>query len=112
MVRLRAVLAALTSLLLALSLGPGQGAQDLREAAAQIAVPASGDATAAAPDRISAGHAHLSPLDGDPAAPPSATMAAVPGGASKIASTLAVAATRGLDGTHLPPARGPPAPVA
>jgi hypothetical protein len=111
MIRPGAILAALASLLIGLSLAPGQGAPDLRGAAAQIAVPSSGDATAAAPDRRSAGRDHVAALDADPADLPRAASAAAPSGAWRIALPPA-AAPRGVAGPRLPPARGPPAPVA
>jgi hypothetical protein len=110
--RLRAMLAAVASLLLALWLTPGQGAQTLREAAAHAVLPTSGDVAVAAPWNGSAPSPHAAAPDADPPGLDPTAPSAIPAGASPVASPVAGIVRSGVAGADLPPARGPPAALA
>jgi hypothetical protein len=108
--RLRAVLAALAALLLAIA--PVQRAETVRHVHAQFALSGAEDAALVPPERSSWKRQHAAGLDADPAINPASGSAASPGGVSRLAATVAATKAVGAAWPDLPPARGPPAPVA
>jgi hypothetical protein len=108
--RLRAILAAIAALLLALA--PVQRAETVRHAHAQFALSGAEDASLVAPERASWKRYHAASLDADPAVAPASGSAASPDGVSRLAATVAATTAVGATWPDLPPARGPPAPVA
>jgi hypothetical protein len=108
--RLRAVLAALAALLLAV--GPVQRAETVRHVHAQFALSGAEDAVLVAPERASWKRQHAAALDADPAIIPASVSAASPNGVSQLAASVFAVDAVGAALPDLPPARGPPAPVA
>jgi FtsP/CotA-like multicopper oxidase with cupredoxin domain len=108
--RLRAMLVALAALILAVL--PAQRADNLLEVHVQSALPGAPDASVAGFEKAPAKRLHAAVLDGDPGTVAGPDISVRPDHVSRLARSHAAWVPQHQLSPDLPPARGPPAPVA